>query len=181
MVTSPRLVAILGAESSGKTTLAQALARHFDSPWVPEYLRTFTQLQGRTPQRQEQHSILQTQVANEDAALERAQQNGSAWVFCDTAPLLTAVYSELVFGDRSLYKVAASWHPRYAQTLLLNNDVPWQADGLQRDGAHVRGPVLALLQQHLTAYHAPFALIAGQGPQRMAHALATLCPESQTG
>jgi nicotinamide riboside kinase len=40
-------VAILGAESTGKSTLAEALAMYYDTVWVPEYLREFVEVQGR--------------------------------------------------------------------------------------------------------------------------------------
>ena len=48
---------------------------------------------------------------------------------------MIAVYSDLVFGDRSLYAAAEAAQRRYDLTLLTALDLPWQADGLQRDGA----------------------------------------------
>ena len=60
-MTGPSLICIIGAESTGKTTLARALANQFDCPWVPEYLREFCDAQRRTPTRDEQALILETQ------------------------------------------------------------------------------------------------------------------------
>lgn len=171
---SARLVCLLGAECTGKTTLARALAQHFGGVWVPEYLRSFCDAQGRTPTCAEQIEILQTQVAHETLALAQANRAGQAWVFGDTAPLLTAVYSEQVFGDRSLYPQAHALHARYALSLLLAPDIAWQADGLQRDGDHVRAPVQACLERQLAWLGAPTARVSGQGGARLESALAAL-------
>lgn len=163
----PQLVCLLGAECTGKTTLARQLADQCRSLWVDEYLRAFCVEKERTPTRAEQLHILQTQARHEDEALEQARQHQCAYVFCDTAPLLTAIYSDFCFSDRSLYARARRLHSRYALTLLLEPDIPWQADGLQRDGAHVRGPVHALIARELAALPGVTVRIAGTGRDRL--------------
>ncbi len=166
-MSTPKLICILGAESTGKTTLARALGAEFGCPWVTEYLREFCDAQGRTPTLGEQHLILETQFASELAAQQLAQQQGAPWVFCDTAPLLTAVYSDFIFADRTLHERARALHARYALTLLLEPDLDWVADGLQRDGEHVRAPVTRSLRIELDAIQAHYVGIAGCGPQRL--------------
>ena len=164
---TPKLICIIGAESTGKTTLVQALATHFDCPWVTEHLREFCESRGRTPTQHEQSLILETQVSNEVAAQFTANQRNRRYVFCDTAPLLTAIYSDFVFNDNSLYARARALHSRYALTLLLQPDIAWVADGLQRDGAHVREPITALIERELVAINAPVVRISGQGDARV--------------
>jgi nicotinamide riboside kinase len=171
---APQLVCLLGAECTGKTTLARQLADQHKSLWVGEYLRAFCVEKGRTPTRAEQQHILQTQVLHEAQMLEQARQQQVDYVFCDTAPLLTAIYSEYVFAEQSLYQQARALHARYALTLLLAPDIPWQADGLQRDGAHVREPIHALLQRELEALPGITFCVAGKGPERLARALDAL-------
>ena len=107
----PKLICLLGAESTGKTTLARQLAANFDCPWVPEVLRTFCDEQGRTPTREEQSEVLETQHRQVLSAQALARQNKAPFVFCDTAPLLTAVYSDFVFGDGALYARARALQP----------------------------------------------------------------------
>ncbi|MEO7255050.1 MAG: ATP-binding protein [Casimicrobium sp.] len=170
MSLQPKLICLIGAESTGKTTLAQALASHFTCPWVPEYLREFCELQQRTPTRGEQLLILETQVIHESAAVVRARITNAPFVFCDTAPLLTAIYSEFVFGDQSLLPRARALQMRYALTLVLEPDIAWVADG-QRDGVHVRQPINAMIASELAALHVPVAKIDGQGDARFASAL----------
>ena len=170
MSAGPKLICLIGAESTGKTTLAQSLAAHFGCPWVPEYLREFCDSRGRTPTRGEQSLILETQVIHESAALVTARTSNAAYVFCDTAPLLTAIYSEFVFSDPSLYPRARELQTRYALTLVLLPDIAWVVDG-QRDGAHVQKPITELITSELIALNLPTATISGHGAARFAAAL----------
>ena len=163
----PLLICLIGAECTGKSTLARALSSRMGGLWVPEYLRGFTEVQGCTPQRHEQWSILQEQVKQEAAALETARQQPCSWVFCDTAPLLTAIYSDCVFADTSLYPQAHCLHARYTLTLLMEPDIPWVADGLQRDGVSQRAVVHARIERALTERVWPYVRIAGSKAQRL--------------
>ena len=171
----PRLICLIGAECTGKTTLAQALAQQMGGLWVPEYLRSFTDQHGRTPDSAEQVHILEEQVRQETLALATARRQQQTLVFCDTAPLLTAVYSECVFADGSLYPRARSLHARYALTLFLQPDLPWQSDGLQRDGVQPRAAVHQAIERVLAAGDGdddvwPVVRIAGTESQRLAQA-----------
>ena len=184
-------VAVLGAESTGKTTLAQGLALALSqssssgpakagsgepaaplrTAWVPEVLRQWCDEHSRTPQVHEQSAILQQQHARIDAAARDHDL-----VICDTTGLMTAIYSELIFGDQTLHEQAVRLHRRMGFSLLTALDLPWVPDGHQRDGPHVREPVdraiRALLLQH--ALH--FAVIGGNGPARLQQAQAALAP-----
>lgn len=170
----PKLICIIGAECTGKTTLARDLAAHFDCPWVPEQLRVFCDTHTRTPTRAEQAQLLEAQRAGELSAQMSATQQEKPFVFCDTAPLLTAIYSDYIFADRSLYARARALHSNYVLTLLLTNDIDWQADGLQRDGAQVRAPVMRLLERELAALALPMTRVAGLAENRTAAALAAI-------
>lgn len=170
----PKLICIIGAECTGKTTLARSLGAHFDCPWVPEQLRAFCDTHARTPRRNEQSQLLEAQHAGELAAQRIAAQQEKPFVFCDTAPLLTAIYSDYIFADKSLYARARALHSNYALTLLLANDIAWQADGLQRDGAQVRAPVTQLIESELAALTLPMTRVAGLAQARTAAALAAI-------
>jgi nicotinamide riboside kinase len=170
----PLVVALVGAESSGKTTLARQLGDALVRPdrkvaVVGEYLREFCDRTGRTPRHDEQRAIAAEQTRRIAAAAETHEL-----VIADTSALMIAVYSELVFGDRSLYDEALEVHAGYDLTLLTALDLPWQADGHQRDGAHVREPVDALLRAVLARAGIAHAVIAGHGMERCAAALASI-------
>ncbi len=171
------VVAIVGAESTGKTTLAQALVPRLAElsglrcTWVPEPLRQWCDAMGRTPRRDEQADIAAMhQKAIDDAALAHDI------VLCDTTPLMVAIYSRYLFDDASLMPAAIAWQRRCAATLLMALDVPWVADGLQRDGAHVRAPIDTLLRDALSAHALPWSVVRGTGEQRIESATDALAP-----
>jgi len=170
-------IAIVGAESTGKTALAQALAERLaadtglKTTWVPEWLRQWCEHLGRTPLAHEQPAIMLAQHERIEAA---AATHGL--VVCDTTALMTAVYSRRVFGDRSLEAHAAQLHRRMDISLLTALDLPWVADGLQREGPQVREPVDRLLRELLTTHRLPFALVGGRGCARLQAAVAAVAP-----
>ncbi|HOY34578.1 MAG TPA: AAA family ATPase [Piscinibacter sp.] len=168
------VIGLLGAESTGKTTLAAELGAALAAPGrrvavVPEYLREFCHRAGRTPRLNEQAGI----AAQQSLRIAEAARSHEI-VVADTTALMIAVYSEQVFGDTSLYDSALADHARSSLTLLTALDLPWQADGLQRDGPHVREPVDALVRAALARAAIDCAVVFGQGPQRLANALAAV-------
>lgn len=173
----PWRIAIVGAESTGKSTLAEALAARLAqdtgrrATWVPEVLREWCERAGRTPRVDEQAGIAAEQARRIEAAAA-----GHDIVVCDTTPLMTAVYHAHVFGDRSLHADAARWQRRCALTLLTALDLPWQPDGLQRDGPHVREPVDAAIRGLLAEAGLPFVVVGGSGTARLEHALDAVAP-----
>lgn len=174
MVQPGFVVALLGAECTGKSTLAQQLAaalRAQGTPAVvvPEALRDFCARMGRTPRRDEQQAIAEAQ----SAAITRAAAQHPI-VIADTTALMTAVYSEQVFGDTSLYARGLRDHRIAGLTLLAATDLPWQADGYQRDGTAARQAVDRLLRQVLDRSGTPYSVILGDGPRRLQSALAAL-------
>ena len=168
---APWLICILGAECTGKTTLALNLAEQFSGLWVPEVLREFCDTHGRTPRCDEQQTIVQSQLARENAALTKARREGLTHVFCGTCPLLTALYSEYYFSDSSLLAQGNDLHTRYALTLLLAPDLPWVADGAQRDGVTVQAAIHARLLHELQAGRHPCHQVSGQGVGRLQTAI----------
>jgi len=166
------LIAIVGAESTGKTALALALAEQLSLSTglrctaVPELLRSWCEREGRTPRPDEQAAIAATQTAAIDAAAQSMDI-----VLCDTTALMTAIYSDYLFADRSLLPAAQAFHRRCALTLLSALDLPWEPDGLQRDGPHVRAPIDALIRSALMDAGLGWSIVSGQGQARVDAAL----------
>jgi NadR type nicotinamide-nucleotide adenylyltransferase len=158
-------VAILGAESTGKSTLAPALAARYGTLWVPEYLREFVDTRQRVPHEDDQFDIARTQLAREDAMA--AQPAARRWLFCDTTPLMTAVYSRIYWGRVPPELLALEAAHDYAVTLVAGLDLPWIPDGLQRESEEVRQQVHACLLAVLRERGIPFTLLEGDLPQRL--------------
>jgi len=170
-------IAIVGAESTGKTVLAQALAGRLAAlsglrcTWVGEWLRDWCAAAGRTPRRDEQAGIAAEQHRRIDAAAATHEL-----VVCDTTALMTAVYSDIVFGDRSLDNWAMDRHRQCDATLLTALDIDWVADGLQRDGPQVRAPVDGRVRALLVGHGLGWSLVSGQGEARVEAALDAVAP-----
>jgi len=175
----PLRVAIVGAESTGKSALARALAdalsREFGlrSAVVDEWLRQWCDRHGRTPRADEQLALAQEHARRID---EAAAQPGLDVLLCDTTPMMVAVYSDLLFDDRTLEPLARDCQRTMDATLLTSLDLPWVADGHQRDGPHVRAPVDARVRARLADWGTAWSLVSGAGPARVASALDALRP-----
>jgi NadR type nicotinamide-nucleotide adenylyltransferase len=165
-------VAILGAESTGKSTLAAQLAARYATVWVPEYLRQFVETEQRVPYETDQFDIARVQMAHENAAAAKAA--GHRFLFCDTTPFMTAIYSGVYWGRVDPALAALDLHYDYAFTLVAAPDLPWVADGLQRESEAVRQQVHQALVDKLERRRIPFTLLTGSLEQRLAQAQAVL-------
>lgn len=163
-------IALLGAESTGKSQLALALCTRLQQSGltvhrVDEYLREWCDTHQRTPRQDEQRHIVETQIERVLSAPT------GAVVIADTTPLMTAVYSQMLFNDNSLDALALTHQSVYDVHLLTGLDLPWVYDGLQRDGPHVREPVDAAVRQMLSLAGLPYQVVYGTGEQRLENAL----------
>jgi len=161
-----RRVTLLGAECTGKSTLAEALAAHCNAGLVTEYLREWCATHGRTPQQHEQAHIAGEQAARIEAAARQHEL-----VICDTTPLITALCSEHYFNDSSLTAEALAFQRRCDLTLLCAPDVPWQADGFLRDGPEVRARFDARVRAALAGAGLPWVDISGSDSERLDRAV----------
>jgi nicotinamide riboside kinase len=156
-------IALLGAESTGKTTLSHALAdrlreRGHRVETVGEVLREWCVREGRAPRPEEQLPIAREQERRVDAAAD-----GAGIVIADTTALMVAIHGAMLFDDDPLYRFALERQRGYDLTLLTGLDIPWVADGLQRDGPHAREPVDALVRGSLAKAGVPYRVVYGSG------------------
>ncbi len=169
-------VVLLGPESTGKSSLAQRLAVHFESVWVPEFLREF--VDARLPSllpgaplvaAADLPSIVSGQIAAEEALAARA----SRVLFCDTDPLQTAVYAEHYFGRAPQWLSTLAAQRPYALHLLLDVDTPFVPDP-QRDRPGQRGELFALFKSALDRSGRRYVEIRGDWGTRERLAIAAV-------
>lgn len=118
-------VAVFGPESTGKTRLAETLARHFDVAWVSEYAREFWDREGVIGL-EDMVPIAREQWRREDEAAAKAER----LLICDTDALTTMLWSDLLYGTcpEELRRGAEKRAKDYALYLLLDVDVPFAPD-----------------------------------------------------
>lgn len=166
-------VAIVGPESTGKTTLATQLAAHYNTVMAPEYMREyFSEVAPRTPFRSYYKDIMpiaQGQILAENNAATKANK----LLFCDTNLLEIACYSEYYFERCPREILQASRQHEYALTFLTGIDVPWQKDEL-RDRPFDRQKLFSIFELALTQQSIPNSLLQGSQEERLAKAKKTI-------
>lgn len=127
--TTVKRVAVFGTESTGKTRLAERLARHFGASWVPEYAREFWDAQGVIGL-EDMAPIAREQWRREDEAVRAAEARGERILICDTEALTTMLWSDLLYGTcpEEVRRGAEQRCRNYALYLLLEADVPFEPD-----------------------------------------------------
>lgn len=166
----PRLV-LLGAESSGKTTLATALADALNTAWVPEFGRLLHEQKNGKLVYEDLLYIGQRQQGLEDEATRQTR----SWLICDTNAATTALYSYYYFHrcDPALQRLAQACRTRYAHTFVCQPTVPFEVDGW-------RGPEMLRQFQHgailmqLDLLGIPYTLVDGSVQERVAQVRAEL-------
>ncbi|HEY0700192.1 MAG TPA: AAA family ATPase [Micromonospora sp.] len=175
-----RRVVVVGAESTGTTTMAAALAGHYRTSWVPEYGRELTarklaRLRGGDPaatvfdltwDRADFVEVAREQRAAED----RAARVSGPLLFCDTDARATAVWEERYLGSSS--PRVRSFAGRPDLCLLTDHvGVPFDDDGL-RDGEHLRAWMTGRFREVLAGAGVPVVELTGSHAERMAVATA---------
>jgi len=160
-------IVVVGAESTGTTTLAKGLAAALGTVWVPEYGRTYTEGRGLDlPWTTDEFWHIQD-VQNQME--EQLARKCNRYLICDTDAWATDIWHERYVGSRmevSLY------NRRTPDLYLLTDDegVPFVQDGL-RDGEHLRRWMTLKFDRALKDEHRPFAFITGSRGTRLERAL----------
>ena len=170
-------VVVYGPESTGKTTLAQNLARHFETAWVPEFARGYLDRQNalRSPSQEagpgfvvaaDIQPIARGQLASEDELARQANR----LLICDTDLKVTKVYSEFYFGGCPDWIKLEAARRRYDLYLFCDTDTPWVSDSQRDQGspaqrAHMRELFLRELEG------CPVVMISGGWEARLEKAI----------
>ena len=157
-----RRVALLGGESSGKTALAQALARSLGTVWVPEYGRELWEARGGALEPGDMARIAREQIRREEGAGGRAR----LYIFCDTSPLTTLFYAREMFGRAEPELVQAAGRA-YDEVVLCAPDFEFVQDGTRRDAAF-RARQHAWYEAELAARGVRYRLARGSLERRVA-------------
>ncbi|MBY0436458.1 MAG: AAA family ATPase [Cyclobacteriaceae bacterium] len=152
-------ICFYGPESTGKSTLAEKLARDFDTEFVPEVSREFITSNDFTIE-----DILKIGQAQTQRVLQKLQ-TANKFLFCDTDLITTQIYCRHYLHQ--VPTALSEWEKQitYDKYLLFDIDVAWVADGL-RDLGHRRQEMFDVFKHELDIRKLPFTLISGNYQQR---------------
>lgn len=164
-------VVLFGPESTGKTTLAKALAEHYNTVWVKEYAREYLENKwhnsGEICTREDIYPIAVGQMCLENETANQANK----FLFCDTTLLSTQVYSKAYFNNWCDPRViAANKENHYDLYFLTDIDVPWEKD-LLRDRPHQREQMFRLFESELMQRNLTFITLNGTTEKRLKQAI----------
>jgi NadR type nicotinamide-nucleotide adenylyltransferase len=150
-------IAIVGPESTGKSTITQQLAKHYNTLWVPEYARYYCAALKEPCNLQDEVNMFHGQLALEDSILSIAEKD---LVFCDTTFITVKIWSDEMFGETPKVVLEALPIYKYDLYLLMDIDLPWQEDPL-RDFPHMREHFMEIWHKELKALDANYVVVGG--------------------
>ncbi len=164
-MTKLKKIAITGPESTGKSWLAEKLAKSFDTVFVPEYARNYIDSLKRD---YHQEDILE--IAKGQYRLEKEMEpRASDFLFCDTEFLVTKIWSLHKYGICHPFILDKIKENRYELFLLCDVDMPWEYDE-QREHPHLRTYFFNWYERELKEYGFPYRVVSGLGEQRFLNA-----------
>jgi NadR type nicotinamide-nucleotide adenylyltransferase len=171
---SVRKVVLIGPESTGKTWLARELAGRYGVPWAEEHAREYVLGHAGALTLADVEPIARGQRRAEDEAIACAERSGAPLVILDTDLVSTMVYSRHYYGDCPAWIEYEARRRRGDLYLLHQVDVPWVADGQQREQPERREELLARFRAALHDLGARVSEVAGSWKERQTRAEAAI-------
>jgi NadR type nicotinamide-nucleotide adenylyltransferase len=150
-------IAIVGPESTGKSTITQQLAKHYQTLWVAEYARYYCEALTGPCTMQDEINMYHGQVALEESVLSMAEKD---FIFCDTTFVTVKIWSDEMLGSTPQIVLDNLAKRTYDFYLLMDIDLPWQEDPL-RDFPHMREHFMQVWHKELKGLNANYVVISG--------------------
>jgi len=170
-------IVIIGPESTGKSTLSELLAKHYDTEWCPEYAREYLLTHGTQYSFDDLATIAKGQLALEEKyAVDVLQHTPPKEIlFIDTDMYVMKVWCEFVFGKCHQFILDEIVNRTYDLYLLCNIDLPWIQDELREyPDEQPRQELYRIYKDILINQHVPWVEISGSYEKRLATAIAAV-------
>jgi NadR type nicotinamide-nucleotide adenylyltransferase len=162
----PFVVGIVGPESTGKSTLASELARHYKTEFVREMARVYLEQLDYPYQFEDLAKIAAWQLKEED----QLKKSSHEIIICDTTLLVLKIWSEFKYDKCDHWILEEEARSNYDLILLTDIDLPWQEDPL-REHPHERQTLFSIYYRSLIRKGNPFRVIFGTETARLQAAI----------
>lgn len=172
-------IVVIGPESTGKSTLCEELAKHYNTVWCPEYAREYLLKHGKQYDYYDLLTIAKGQLAMEDEYIAMTNVHDSELrtpdsrlLFIDTDMYVMKVWSEFVFGKCHNYILEKIATRKYDLYLLCNTDLPWVKDELREyPDLNTRQQLYHIYKDIMTNQSVPWVEISGKNEERLEKAI----------
>ena len=164
-------IVILGPESTGKSTLCEALAKHYNTIWCPEYARQFLTENGTDYSYDDLLTIAKGQLKAEDANVEKAKE----LLIIDTDMYVMKVWCEYVFNNCHPFILEKINERKCDAYLLCDIDLPWTADEMREyPNEEPRKELFTIYKEMLINQKTPWGIVSGTKETRTNNAIALI-------
>lgn len=176
-------IVVIGPESTGKSTLCQQLADHYETAWCPEFAREYLHTNGTNYEFDDLLTIAKGQLALEDEYTARLEQQaepmmesgGHLPLFLDTDMYVMKVWCEFVFNNCHQWILDQIVSRKYDLYLLCNTDLPWVKDELREYPDHdTRNRLYNIYEDIMINQQVPWVDIRGNSEERLSRAISAI-------
>lgn len=160
-------IAVVGAESSGKTWLCENLAAHYKTTWVPEYAREYfndSDIYNYTLD--DLILIAKKQIELEEEFIKTANR----FLFCDTTLITLKIWAILEFNHTPPFIEEHLNKIKYDYYFITNNQMPWVEDHL-RQNKHSRELLFQMNETEVKKSGIPYSVVTGVNEERLGFAV----------
>lgn len=167
MKNKTKIIVITGAESTGKSTLTEALAAHFNVPFIPEIARDYVEKLTHKYNYSDVEEIARAQIEKFD----QLKESEHPYIFIDTWLIITKIWFDVVFNREPVWLQNAIRNTKIDLFLVCDINIPWIPDPVRENGGENRIKLHIKYIAAISSYNFPYRVVTGLNEARIKNAI----------